>query len=57
MADSRLDSSSDNGVRPGRGSPPATPRWVKVSGLIAIIVLVVFVVAHLTGLVGTGGHH
>jgi hypothetical protein len=30
---------------------------VKVFGLIAIIVLAVFVVLHLTGLVGMAGHH
>ena len=33
----------------------ATPRWVYVSGIIALIVLVVIVVLHLTGH-GLGDH-
>ena len=33
----------------------ATPRWVKVFGLIAILVLVLFVVLHLAG--GGSGRH
>jgi hypothetical protein len=44
-------------VRPDRGSPPRTPRWVKAFGMITAIVLAMFVVLHLTGLVGMGGHH
>jgi hypothetical protein len=51
------DSSSDDRVRPGRGSPPRTPRWVKAFGMITVIVLILFVILHLTGLVGMGGHH
>ena len=43
-------------VRPGRGSPPRTPRWVKAFAMITAIVLVLFVVLHLTGLVGMEGH-
>jgi hypothetical protein len=43
------------GVGHGRGSPPSTPRWVKVSGIIVIALILLFVILHLTGL-GLGGH-
>lgn len=33
----------------GRGSPPNTPRWVKVFGLIALLLLLLVVILHLTG--------
>lgn len=33
----------------GRGSSPGAPRWVKVFGVIAVIVLVLFVILLLTG--------
>jgi hypothetical protein len=36
-----------------REPPPGTPRWVKVFGLIALVVLVLFVVVLLVG----GGEH
>ena len=32
----------------GRDSPPAAPRWVKVFGIIALVLLVLFVARHLT---------
>ena len=58
MADPSLDSNSDNRGRVGRGSPPGMPRWVKMFGLVAAILLaVLFVILHLTGLGGTGSHH
>ena len=28
---------------------PGTPRWVKISGLIAIVLILLFVILHLTG--------
>ena len=43
------DSNGDTGVEPG------TPRWVKVLGLIALALLLLFVILHLTG-GGFGGH-
>jgi hypothetical protein len=48
------DSSDDTGAGPDRGSIPSTPRWVKVFGLIAIVLalFVLFVV-----LTGIGGPH
>jgi len=58
MADPPLGSNSNNRVRLGRSSPPGMPRWVKIFGLVTAIVLVVlFVILHLTGLGGMGSHH
>ncbi|MFF8973970.1 hypothetical protein [Streptomyces sp. NPDC014995] len=48
------DSSSESA--PGHGSAPATPRWVKVSGAVALAVVVLFLVLHLTGSMGPGMH-
>ena len=31
------------------GSPPPTPRWVKVFGLLALALVLLFVVKHLAG--------
>jgi hypothetical protein len=49
-------------TRPDRGSttstPPSTPRWVKVFGIIAIVLVLLFGILHHTGhsLGGPGGH-
>lgn len=45
----------DSDMRPDRGSPPSTPRWVKVFGIIVIVLVLLFVILHLTGF-GFGGH-
>ncbi|MGM0875727.1 MAG: hypothetical protein ACQEWV_13230 [Bacillota bacterium] len=37
-----------------RESNPSTPRWVKVFGIIAIVLALLFVIMHLTGI---GGNH
>ncbi len=34
---------------PAAGSPPATPRWVKAFGAIALALVLLFVILHLTG--------
>lgn len=39
-----------------RAAGGATPRWVKVFGAIGLVLLVAFVILHLTGH-GFGGHH
>lgn len=36
-------------TRPDRGSPYSTPRWVKISGIIVIVLVILFVVLHFTG--------
>lgn len=51
---SETDTGDDTGVGPGRGSKPGMPRWVKVFGIIAIV-LVLLVVIML--LFGGGGQH
>jgi hypothetical protein len=35
--------------------PPPTPRWVKVFGIIAAALVLLFIILHLTGR-GLGGH-
>jgi hypothetical protein len=44
------------GVGPGRGAAPSTPRWVKVSGIIAGLLVLAFLVMHVAG-GGMAGHH
>ena len=58
MADSPAhpNAGDDTGAEPGRGSPPGTPRWVKVFGIVAIVLVVLAAVALVTGLGGPGGH-
>jgi len=59
MADSPPDSYGDpadaTGVAPERGSTPSTPNWVKVSGIVALLLVVLSVVLLLTG--GAPGGH
>lgn len=38
----------------GRGVPPRTPRWVKVSGIVVGVLILLVVIVMLTGL--GGGH-
>jgi hypothetical protein len=35
---------------------PATPRWVKILGIILVVAVLVFVVMHLAGGMGPGMH-
>lgn len=45
------------GGEPDRGSATSTPRWVsKVGIVIAIALVVLIVVLHLTGVIGPGAH-
>lgn len=49
------DRGDDTGERPDRGPTAGRPRWVSVLGIIiAIGLLVLIVVLHLTGIVGPG---
>ncbi len=36
--------------RPDRGSAPSSPRWVKVFGIILIVLVLTVVTMHLTGI-------
>jgi hypothetical protein len=53
--DSNADTGDDTGVGPDRGSTTTTPRWVKVLGVVALILVLLFVIMHLVGR-GLGGH-
>jgi hypothetical protein len=49
------DSGDDTGVGPDRESTTGTPRWVKVFGIIAAVLVLLFVIMVLTGH-GPGRH-
>ncbi len=53
--DSNGDTGDDTSVGPGRGLTTSTPRWVYVLGSIVIVLVLMFVIKHLTG-GGLGGH-
>jgi hypothetical protein len=36
-------------VRPGPGSTTGAPRWVKVFGIVVIVLVLLFAILHLTG--------
>jgi len=51
------DTGDDTGAGLDRGSASGTPRWVKVLGvIIAIAMVLLFVVLHLTDTLGPGAH-
>ncbi len=51
------DSDGDTGVRLDRESTTSTPRWMTALGIIiAILLVLAFVVLHLTGALGPGLH-
>jgi hypothetical protein len=60
MADlpSHPGTDDDTSAGPGRGARPAgRPRWVPVAGIvIAIVLVLLLIVLHLTGTLGPGGH-
>ena len=39
----------DTGMAPDRASPPSTPRWVKMFGITAVVLVLLFAGLHLTG--------
>jgi len=45
--------------RESKAAPPPVPRWLKLFGIIGAAFLALFVILHVTGLVGMGhmGHH
>ncbi|CAA9249638.1 MAG: hypothetical protein AVDCRST_MAG93-1690 [uncultured Chloroflexia bacterium] len=47
------DRPPDTGVRPTTDRPPSTPRWVKVSGIIALVLVLLVVAMMFIG----GGEH
>ena len=48
-SDSNGDTDDDPGVGPNDGSTTGTPRWVKIFGIIALFLVLLFVIMHLTG--------
>ncbi|HLY25312.1 MAG TPA: hypothetical protein VKQ72_03165 [Aggregatilineales bacterium] len=40
-------SQTDSGLE--RRSPPGTPRWVKVFGIMIVVLVVLFAISHLAG--------
>ncbi len=48
-----FDTGDDTGGGPNREATTGTPRWVKVFGIIALVVVLLVVVVALTG---SGGH-
>ena len=53
-SDSNLETGDDTGVGPDFGSTTGPPRWVKMFGVIALVVVLLFVIVMLTG--GGAGH-
>ena len=54
MAD-RPGSNGGSEAAPGRGSAVAMPLWVKMFGIVGLVLVVMFVILHLTG--HGFGHH
>jgi hypothetical protein len=50
------DTDDAGGVRPTE-APPRAPRWVKLAGIIVIVLVLLFVVLKLTGVDSMGGHN
>ncbi|MCL4294434.1 MAG: hypothetical protein KJ077_01830 [Anaerolineae bacterium] len=48
-------SKDDTVVRPDHGLPPSTPRWVKVFGIIIIVVVLLVGIILITGVGGPHG--
>ena len=51
----KLVDEQDAGLGPGRRSTTSTPRWAGVFGVIVIVLILLFVILHLSG-GGLGGH-
>ncbi len=47
---------SQTRIKPNRGPAPEMPRWVKLFGIIAIGLILLFVILHLTGNSPFGDH-
>jgi hypothetical protein len=57
MAHPPPDSNGYNGVEPTADRPPGTPRWVKVFGIIVIVVVLLFVAMLVIGGEALGAIH
>jgi hypothetical protein len=50
------DTNDDTGVGPDHESTPGTPRWVKVFAVIGLVLVLLFVIALVSGGHGPGRH-
>jgi hypothetical protein len=57
LPNSNSESGNDTNVRLTEERPPGMPRWVKVSGIIAIALALLFISMHLFGGGGMGPMH
>jgi hypothetical protein len=48
---------SQTPTKPDRESPPSMPRWVKIFGIILIVLVLAVVAMHLTGINFGSLHH
>ncbi len=49
-------SKSPNSNKDIENRTPSTPRWVKVLGIIALVLILLMAILHLTGVQGPGNH-
>lgn len=49
MAEPPLDTRHDNSIRPDDESTTVTPRWVKVFGILALVVVLLVIVVLVVG--------
>ena len=47
------DSNGDTGVKTGRGSPPGIPLWVKVFGIVTLVLVLLVIIM----MFASGGSH
>ena len=45
---------SETPPNPGRRPPTGTPRWVKILGIVFILLVLTFIALHLAGIAPTG---
>ena len=50
------DDAREGPMRSSAASYPGTPRWVKVSGIVALVLVLVVVIGLVTGHAGPGRH-
>jgi hypothetical protein len=53
---SHTQSDDEAPMRVDRGSAASPQRWLGVVGIVITLVILTFVVMHLTGVMGSGGH-
>jgi len=48
---------TQNSTKSNHPLPPSIPRWVKVFGALIILPVIIFLIFHFTGGLGSLGHH